>query len=325
MKNSALIVSFSFEQVPKAFSTLTDAGITPVVWEHDPKAQLAAEELIAFWSTLAPKPRAIVMGADVEITEPFLRQAPELKSISLNCAGYDHVDLDACARHGVTVCNVPRRNFDAVADFAWGEILCLMRNIYKADACIRAGKWCEGVERSAAVSRKTIGIVGMGAIGQAVARRAKGFDMNIVALSTSKKPALAETFGLAFLDGEDFFRAADIVVLCCPHNESTHHLINAQSLAWMKPEAFLVNPSRGGIVDTQALKAALEQGSIAGAALDVFEEEPLFESDLFRLSNVLLTPHIGGLADREIDEVAILSAEHCVATLEGKTPDSKLV
>ncbi len=325
MKNNALIVSFSFEQVPKAFSTLTDAGIVPVVWEHDPKAQLTSDELIDFWDTLAPKPKAIVMGADVEITDAFLRGAPELEAISLNCAGYDHVDLEACARHGVTVCNVPRRNFDAVADFAWGQILCLMRNIHKADACIRAGKWCEGVERSAAVSRKTIGIIGMGAIGQAVAKRAKGFDMRIIALSTSKKTELAEKFGLTFLDGEEFFRAADVVVICCPHTESTHHLLNAQTLSWMNPGAFLINPSRGGIVDTQALQEALKRNEIAGAALDVYEEEPLFESALFQLPNVLLTPHIGGLADREIDEVAVLSAEHCVKMLAGEFPESRLV
>jgi phosphoglycerate dehydrogenase-like enzyme len=325
MEESILIVSFTFRQVDAAFAELRNAGYHPVVYPECNATRISADELSAFWASLPEQPVAIVMGADAPITEEFLCKARTLKAISLNCAGYDHVDLDACGRHGVSVSNVSQRNFDAVADFAFGQILCLMRNHCLGDRAIRAGRWCEGVQRSAAVSGKTLGIVGMGAIGQAIAKRAKGFDMRVVAKSTAKKPELARQFDLTYPDDETFFATSDIVVLCCPHNEKTHHMINEKTLGQMKSSAYLINPSRGGLIDTLALCQALQNGAIAGAALDAFEDEPLLESQLFLLNNVLLTPHIGGLADRQIDEVAMHAARNCVALLDGETVESKLV
>ncbi len=325
MRNKNIqIISFSCEQGDDAFEIVKDAGYNPVVWKQKASESHSTEELIAYWNGVNEKPRAIIMGADVAITEEFLVAAPELEAISLNCAGYDHVDIDACKKHNVKVCNVPRRNFDAVADFAWGQILALMRNLVKGDYGLRQGKWVAGVERSSAVSRKTLGIIGMGAIGQAVAKRATGFDMRIIAISTSKNPEIAKKYNLEFLDDKEFFNEADIVVICCPHNEQTDKMICKETIGWMKQSAFLINPSRGGIVDTEALYKALKDGTIKGAALDVFEEEPLFESRLFELDNVLLTPHIGGLADREIDNVAKEAAGNCILQLSNQPVNSSL-
>lgn len=325
MGNKVLIISFSFEQEPDAFQTLRNAGLEPVLWASEQRRDAGEDELVAFWNTLPEKPVGVVMGADVPITEKFLSAAQGLRVISLNCAGYDHVDLEACQRHGVQLVNVPRRNFDAVADLAWGLILSLMRSIPRGDAAIRAGHWAQGVERSMAVSGKTLGIVGMGAIGQAVARRAMGFDMKLVAKSGSRKPELAERYNLTYLDDNEFFAQSDIIVLCCPNTPETCHMINCQTLSLMKRSAVLINPSRGGLIDTQALCEALRGGQIAGAALDAYEEEPLLASPLFELDNVVLTPHIGGLADKQIHDVAVMSAENCAAVLSGRTDDLNMI
>lgn len=317
MANKILIISFSFEQEPDAFQILRDAGLEPVLWAESTRKGATEDDLVAYYQAMPEKPVAIIMGADIEISEKFLSVAEGLAVISLNCAGYDHINLEACQRHGVKLVNVPRRNFDAVADLAWGLILSFMRNIPKADAGIRAGTWAKGVERSMAVSGKTLGIVGMGAIGQAVARRAVGFDMKLVAKSGSRRAEIAEKYGLTFLDDEEFFRTADIIVLCCPNNEDTYHMINRKTLSLMKSSAVLVNPSRGGLIDTDALYQALKERRIGGAALDAYEAEPLLESPLFELDNILLTPHIGGLADKQIHDVAVQSAQNCVAVLAG--------
>lgn len=321
-----LIFSFSFEQEPDAFDAVRSAGFEPVLWPARDRAGADEQDLIAFYRAMPQKPVGVIMGADIRITDAFLSEAAgSVRVISLNCAGYDHIDVVSCARHGITLVNVPRRNFDAVADLAWGLILSLMRNITRGDRAIRAGKWAEGVERSMAVSGKTLGIVGLGAIGQAVAQRAMGFGMNLVAKSGAKKKELAEKYSLRFLEDDAFFSTADIIVLCCPETPETHHMINASVLKKMKKSAVLINPSRGGLVDPEALYTALREGWIAGAAMDAFETEPLLESPLFELDNILLTPHIGGLADKQIHDVAVQSAVNCTELLQGNTEGKNLI
>ncbi len=325
MRNKVLIVSFSFEQEEEAFQVLRDGGYEPVLLAAKDRAGYTEDDFIAYWNGLSDKPAGILMGADIALGEKFAGQAEGLRAISLNCAGYDHLDLAAFQKANITVCNVPRQNYDAVADFTWGLILSLMRRIVEGDRAIRSGKWCEGVERGMAVSKKTIGIIGFGAIGQAVAKRATGFDMNILVSSTSRKPEPALKYNASYTDREALFREADIIVPTCPHVPETHHMINKDTIALMKRSAVVVNPSRGGIIDTQALYDALKSRRIAGAALDVYEEEPLYESRLFELDNVVLTPHMGGLADREIHNVAMQSAYNMVSLLDGKTTGSEII
>ena len=319
--NTALILSFSFEQEQEAFEELKKFGVMPLLLPADRREGWTEKELSEYWAGLVHKPEGILMGADIQLSEAFLSAAPELKYISLNCAGYDHLDLEACRRHGIAVCNVSRRNYNAVADLAWGQILCLMRRIALGDQKVRCGKWNEGVMRGSSVCQKTLGIVGLGAIGQAVAKRAAGFDMKLAALSTSQKPELAEKYGLVYLEKETFFSSCDIIVLTCPAVKDTWHMVDEQALGWMKKDAFLINPSRGALIDEKALIKALQENRIAGAALDVFEEEPLLESPLFTMDNVLLTPHLGGLADREIHEVAMCSAINMGKLMRGEPVD----
>ena len=317
MKNQVLIVSFSFEQEPEAFDALRQAGLEPVLWAQAERGENTTEQaLIDYWNGLPVAPAGILMGADVPVTEKFLSAvANKPKAISLNCAGYDHLALDALRQHGVRVCNVPRQNFSAVADLAFGLIIALMRKIPQGDRNIRAGKWVRGIERGMAVSGKTLGILGFGAVGRAVAKRGAGFEMNIITSDVIQNEQAAAELGARFVDRESLFCQSDILVVAAPATQETHHLINRETLALMKPSAVLINPSRGAVVDTEALTEALETGVIAGAGLDVYEEEPLYESALFHMENTVLTPHMGGLADREIHNVAMQSARNMVALL----------
>lgn len=317
MGREVLILSFSFEQEKEAFRVVEQGGFTPLLLAEKDRRGWTEKELIDWWERLDHKPQGMIMGADILLGEAFVRAAQGLRAVSLNCAGSDHLDLDAFHRAGIVVCNVPRQNFDAVADFAWGQILSLMRRIPLGDRTIRQGKWCLGVERGIAVSGKTLGIIGFGAIGQAIAARAAGFGMKLIVSSTSRKPQPAAKYGASYVDRETLFREADIIVPACPLTPETRHMINERTFEMMKPSAVVVNPSRGGIIDTAALIGALRRGAITGAALDVYEEEPLFSSELFELDNVVLTPHMAGLADREIHNVAMQAARHMVDLLSG--------
>lgn len=325
MKNEKiLILSFSFEQEREAFEVLEHAGLDPVLLKEKDRQGYTEKELLDYWSRLPKKPVGILMGADIPLGEAFAKGAEGLRFISLNCAGSDHLDLEAFEKRGITVCNVPRQNFDAVADLTWGLILCVMRRIAQGDKNIRKGNWCQGVARGCAVSGKTIGIIGFGAIGQAVAKRAMGFDMDIIVNSTSRKPELAEKYGARYVERKELFQEADIIIPTCPLAPETYHMIDETALGMMKPQAVVINPSRGGIIHTQALYEALRDGVIAGAGLDVFEEEPLCESPLFSLENVVVTPHMGGLADREIHNVAMQAARHMAALVGGETTGTEL-
>ncbi|MBN1552076.1 NAD(P)-binding domain-containing protein, partial [bacterium] len=267
----------------------------------------------------------MISGADITLTEQFLSQARGLKYISLNCSGYDHIDLDAARANKIQVSNVQRMNYNAVADFTWGMILALMRRINEGDKSIRSGKWCDEVKMGIAVSEKKMGIIGLGSIGQAVARRAKGFDMTLISDSRKRDPKIAAKYDITYVSREDLLSSSDIIVLTCPLVEETRHMISHNEFKKMKSDAVLINPSRGGIIDTEALIWALQNGIIAGAALDVFETEPLYSSGLFDLPNVLLTPHMAGLADREISLVAQRAAVNMVDFLLGKKLNEQII
>jgi len=324
MNKKVLVISFSFEQEKEAYEVLSRAGFEVVTWANKDRKGCTEADLIEYWNGMERKPEGIVMGADIPVGETFLSQCSGLEAVSLNCAGSDHLDLEAFRTHQIPVCNVPRQNFDAVADFIWGQILGLMRRIPQGDKNIRAGKWCEGVERGIAVSKKTLGIIGFGAIGKAVAKRAAGFDMEVIVSSTSENAEAAQKLGVTYVSRDRLFASADIIVPACPAVPETYHMIGERAIGLMKREAVIVNAARGQIIDTDALYRALASNRIAGAALDVFEEEPLWESRLFELDNVVLTPHMGGLADREIRNVAVASAKHMVLLLNNQQTGTEL-
>ncbi len=310
-----LIASTTFEDEPEAYQYLEDAGFSYVNATRDIRKSWTS---IDFIENLKDKD-GIIIGGEYEITGEVLKAGNNLKVVSLNCNGYNNIDISAATDQGVVVCNTPGINNTTVADFIWGQILSLVRQIVKADKGIRAGQWVtEGVEKSHGITGKTLGIIGMGSIGQEVVRRARGFDMNILYNVRNRKVALEETLGLKFASKDELFKKADILVLCCPLNEETRNLINQDVLKKMKPISYLVNSMRGGIVNEDDLFQALQEGWIAGAALDVYQEEPLYQSKFFKLDNVVLTPHMAGLVDSSIKAAAVGAARNLIKVLKGE-------
>jgi gluconate 2-dehydrogenase len=226
----------------------------------------------------------------------FLDRCPGLKVVSNVAVGYDHIDVAACTARKVLVTNTPGVLDGATADLTWALMLAACRRVAEADAYVRAGEWGRtanpflGVE----VNGATLGIVGLGRIGQAVARRARGFDMKVVYFQAERARQEVEgACNASFVGLPELLSGSDIVSLHIPYSASTHHFIGAQALAQMKPSAVLVNAARGGVVDDAALIAALQSGKLAAAGLDVFEGEPKLNPAFATLKNVVLTPHIG--------------------------------
>ncbi|MBX0331025.1 phosphoglycerate dehydrogenase [Oscillochloris sp. ZM17-4] len=228
---------------------------------------------------------------DDRFTERVLRAAPRLRVIAKWGTGIDSIDRDACARLGIALCNTPNAFSEPVADTVLGYMLCFARKLPWMDRLMRDGSW--GKIPSVSLRECTLGIVGVGNVGGAVARRAAGFGMRIVGCDPVPPPAeLRDSVGMTMADLPTLLREADFVSINCDLNPSSRHLMSAAAFAQMRPGAVLINTARGPIVDEPALVAALQAGQIGGAALDVFEDEPLpADSPLRGMDNVLLAPH----------------------------------
>ena len=246
--------------------------------------------------------------------------SPRLRVISQFGVGYDNIDLAAATSRGIAVCNTPDVLTEAVADLALGLLIAAARQLVRGDRLARSGRWQEmGLARE--VHGRTLGLVGLGRIGQAVARRARAFGMKLLYHDLALRPECEQELGIAFVSLAQLLRESDFVSLHLPLNPATRRLISERELGLMKQDAILINTSRGGIVDQAALVRALQDKKIGGAALDVFEVEPLPASDpLIRLENVLLAPHIGSATVATREEMAILAAENLLAVLAGKRP-----
>jgi D-3-phosphoglycerate dehydrogenase len=267
----------------------------------------------------------LLRGVDGAIvsTDPFtarvLAAAPQLKAISRTGVGYDAIDVAAATARGIVVTTTPGVNRDAVADLTLALVLCCARKLPENLAEVRRGGWTrhEGVD----LAGKTLGLAGLGTIGKEVAERATAFKMRILAHDIVRDGSFAERHGIAYVPLEDLLRQSDFVSLHLFLSDATRHLINAERLALMKPTAFLINTARGGIVDTAALVEALREKRIAGAALDVVEEEPLSaDSPLRRLDNVYLTPHVGGVTADARRLIGAMAAENLICALTGERP-----
>jgi glyoxylate reductase len=249
-----------------------------------------------------------------------------LKVVANMAVGYDNIDVRAARERGVVVTNTPGVLDETTADVAFMLMLAAARRLGEGERLLRAGRWewwgpkqLRGID----VWGKRLGIVGMGRIGQAVARRAKGFGMEILYHNRSRKEDAEEELGARYLGLEDLLLESDFVSIHTPLTEETRHLIGAEELEMMKPEAVLVNTSRGPVVDEAALADALENGRIFAAGLDVYEEEPKVHPKLIELENVVLAPHIGSASIETRDRMATLAAENLRAVLSGepaKTP-----
>jgi glyoxylate reductase len=263
---------------------------------------------------------AIVTLGDC-IDAETIHAATRLKILANYAVGYNNIDLAAARQRGLIVTNTPDVLTDATADLTWALLLATARRIVEGDALVRSGRWTGWSPTEllgAEVSGKTLGIIGMGRIGQAVAHRAIGFRMP-VRYHTSHPPATStlprewEHRSLQDLLGE-----ADIVTIHLPLTLSTHHLIGARELAWMRPTAFLINTARGSIVDEGALVEALKTGIIAGAGLDVYEQEPAIHSALAQLKQVVLLPHLGSATVHARVQMGLVCLENIQAVLDGR-------
>jgi D-3-phosphoglycerate dehydrogenase len=212
---------------------------------------------------------------------------------------------------------------ESVADYAFGLMLAVARQVARADRLVRAGRW--EVLVSTNIHQKTLGIIGLGRIGKAVARRARGFDMPILATDMVQDTAFAQQYGVTYMPLNDLLQRADIVSINAPLARDTRHLIDAQTLRLMKPTAFLINTARGDLVDEAALATALRQGGLAGAGLDVFHEEPIRQNLFDGLDNVVLSPHLAAYSREGLRDTGLLAARGVVAVLEGQRPDPTMV
>jgi gluconate 2-dehydrogenase len=254
----------------------------------------------------------------------LLAAAPRLKVVSNIAVGYNNIDVPACTARAVMATNTPGVLDDSTADLAWALMLGTARRLTEVERRVRSGEWTGWRLKQwlgTDVHHATLGIVGMGRIGQAIARRAYGFDMKVVYHNRNRiAPELERRCNASYVSLDELLAQSDFVVLQVPYSPATHHLIGAAQLATMKPGAILINSTRGGVVDDAALIAALKNGIIRGAGLDVFENEPKLDPEFFALDNVVLAPHIGSSTEATRKAMAMLAAHNLVAALQGRTP-----
>ncbi len=280
-----------------------------------------------FARRLADKAGALTVLTD-RVDDALLGQCPRLKAVCNIAVGFNNLDLKACTAHGVMATNTPGVLDAATADFTWALILTTARRLTEAEAWLRAGQWHGWKLKQflgADVHGATLGIVGMGRIGQAVARRAAGFDMNVLYYNRKRiVPALERECRATYVPLDELLARADIVTLHTPYSPETHHLIGAKELSRMKPTALLIHAARGGVVDDVALIEALKQNRIAAAGLDVFENEPKLNPEFLQLANVVLAPHIASATTTTRRNMALLAAKNLVAALTGERPPNLL-
>ena len=275
---------------------------------------------------------AVIAGAAVVLTVPrhrvdgafFDAAGPQLRGVAQVAVGHDNVDLAEASRRGVQITNTPGVLTEATADLAMSLILSVTRRLGEAERLIRAGTpWPQGPRAllGAGLQGKTLGTIGLGAIGSATARRARACGMSIAyATDLPADPAVVAELEARELPLDELAATADVLSVHCPLNEATVHLVDRALLARMKPTAFLVNTARGPIVEEEALVEALRAGSIAGAALDVYEHEPAIHPGLLEHENVVLMPHIGSATVETRAAMADLAARNALAVLDGRRP-----
>ena len=252
---------------------------------------------------------ALLVRSAVKVTKDVFEAAPQLKVVGRAGVGVDNVDLGAATSRGVVVMNTPGGNAIAVAEHTLALMLALARSVPSASASTKAGRWEKKKFLGSEIGEKTLGVVGLGAIGMEVAKRAQPFGMEVIAYDPYVASDLARDRGIEMVELDELYRRSDYVSLHVALTPETRCMINADSIAKMKRAVRIVNCARGELVDQKALEQALESGQVSGAALDVFEQEPPGESPLFRFDSVIATPHIGGSTEEAQEKVGIKIAE----------------
>ena len=255
-----------------------------------------------------------IAGVD-HFTANVMGNAPGLRVISRYGTGVDGVDLAAARERNIVVCNTPGVNAQAVADMTFGLLLSLTRSIPVLDRKTRNGEWprASGVE----LYGKTFGILGLGAVGKAVAKRATGFSMKVIACSPRINKEYAEGNGIVEVDFDTLIRESDFLSLHLPLKEQTRHIISANAMKAMKKGAFIINTSRGGVVDEEAAQVLLREGHLGGLGVDVFETEPAVDSPFFEFDNVVVTPHTAAHTVEAVQAMAAMSVRNLIDVLSG--------
>ncbi|MFK8114248.1 MAG: 2-hydroxyacid dehydrogenase, partial [Rubripirellula sp.] len=258
------------------------------------------------------------------IDDDILAANANLKVVANFAVGFNNIDVPAATRRRIPVTNTPGVLTDTTADMAWALLMAAARRVAEGDRFVRTRAW-QGWGPlqflGGDVTGATLGMIGLGRIGKAVVRRAKGFDMNVVYWNRTRLSAEEEqALGVTYADKEEVLRISDFVSVHVALNAETRHLIGAEELALMKPTAAIINTARGPVIDEKALVAALRDGGIASAGLDVYENEPLLESELYDLPNAVLAPHLGSGTIGTRTKMGNMAVQNCLAACRGERP-----
>jgi glyoxylate reductase len=305
-----------------AARTILDEHFNVDYWK--PPERIPREDLL---KRVADKDGLVCLLTE-KVDEELLSVAPKLRIASTVSVGYDNIDVAACTKHKVAATNTPGVLDDTTADFAWTLLMAIARRLLEGDAWMRSGTW-PGWDLDQLVGGdiwgKTLGVLGFGRIGRGVARRSRGFEMRVLYSDAVRASAEVEKeLNAEFVDRDQLFRESDFISVHVPLLPDTRHLISKDNLEKMKRTAFLVNTSRGPVVDEAALAEALENKKIAGAALDVFEHEPKVNPALLMRKDVILTPHIASASVETRTKMAVMAANNVVALFEGRRPPNAL-
>ena len=269
---------------------------------------------------LIPDCHALVVRSSTAVTAEVFAAASRLVVVGRAGAGVDNIDLEAATRRGVVVVNAPTSNTIAVAEHTFALMLSLARHIPQADASMHQSRWEKKALMGTELRGKTLGLIGLGRVGAAVAQRAQAFEMHVIAHDPFVSPDRAARLNVELVGLEELLRRADYVSLHAPATERTRGMIGEQQLALLKPTAYLINCARGDLIVEEALIRALREGRIAGAALDVFADEPHITYDLCQCANLILTPHLGASTEEAQSGAAVQVARQVIDVLEGRPP-----
>lgn len=267
---------------------------------------------------------AILCPLSTPLSKKVMEQAKNVKIIANFGAGFDNIDVEAAKKHGIIVTNTPGVSTEATAELSIGLMIAVARRIVEGDQFSRTKEfkgWSPLFFLGTELYGKTLGIVGLGNIGQAVARRAKAFGMNIIYTGPSQKPnSIEQKYGATYVRMDELLQTSDVISLHLPYKREVHHLFSQEAFQQMKPNAILVNAARGPIVDEKALINAIKKKEIRGAALDVYEFEPLITEELKLMKEVVITPHIGNATIETRDAMGEIAAKNIISVLNGKQP-----
>jgi len=314
---------FVTRKIPeRGISMLKEKGYEVDVSEKD--GVLTKDELAAALRT-KPYDAVLCLLTDTIDKDAFNAAAPSVKIFSNYAVGFNNIDVPEAKARGIMITNTPGVLTETVAEHAFALILAMASRIVEADTFTRAGKytgWAPMMFLGTDVSHKTLGILGAGRIGSRVAHHGKhGFDMNVIYYDVKRNEEIEKTTGASYCDTpEAVLKEADVVSIHVPLLDSTKHLINKERLAMMKPSAYIVNTSRGPVIDEAALVEALKNNVIKSAALDVFENEPALALGLAELSNVVITPHIASATEETRSKMSEMAAQAIIDALEGRRP-----